>query len=346
MASPRVRLPVEFWVLLVFGIIFGLLFFVVPSRAAVLNDTLDQNSYAGSPLTNWGRTGANTISYSIKWTSQATVVVCAIYVDIGKQSGGSTGDVEVQLRGNDVNGGSPVIDTAFYLNAEIGDGLPKDFGTCHLIEAGTTHWFLLTRTSGNAEAPNALTANRGTANVESELWSYAGGVWTVEGGSPAEIHFALYGTVDTSGFPEYNSSTYGFVDPDFGLLGNALVTVARYLWIADDAPLSTMVSSTVHGMKYNAPAGYLTRFQELYQSSVVDQYQSASTSNFAYTVSVPSTTLSAAYTAPLLSKTSWQNAISSSTRDDIRTFSTYLFILTFLWWTYDMGILWSSQLST
>jgi len=247
------------------------------AQTGSFTEVIDGNSSNVTALTNWGRTGANTHQYAIKWVPTVSSILCSVYVDIGKQSGGSTGDVEVHL----VDGGATpaagdIIDTAFYLNAEIGDGLPKDFGTCHPLTAGNTYWIELDRTSGWAESPNALTAVQGTENSESELWQCASGSprcssgeWTVSGASPAEIHFTLYGSQDQSFFDEYTSSSYPFGDPDFGWFGNSMRDVLKYLFVPPVA-LWDAVDGIKTEILTNVPLGYVSTVQALWVAQSVN----------------------------------------------------------------------------
>lgn len=78
-------------------------------------------------------------------------------------------------------------------------------------------------------------------------------------------------------FDAYSSSSYGFTDADFGWFGNAMVDVLKYMFVGPLENINDWFQLQLQNTRYRSPQGYITRAQELWENSLYDSFESAST---------------------------------------------------------------------
>jgi len=223
-----------------FLFLFGVVL-VHPAAAGEYTDLVEEAAVSGG-LTNWGRTGANTKQYAIKWIPEEDALACSIQVGIGKGGGGALGDVKYWfMEGGATPPEGVELDSVVQPNASIGNEI--DFTECIPVTAGETYWIELQRTSNWAESPNHFTANGGAANPATSLYLCASGSdrcsageWALSG-SP-EIQYSIYG-LELTQENQFSTGEASLHIP-WGGLG---ITKLAQEWTPDDDVLVCRVDS-------------------------------------------------------------------------------------------------------
>jgi hypothetical protein len=130
-------------------------------------------------------------------------------------------------------------------------------------------------------------------------------------------------STDPYGFFEpYASSSYGFIDPDFGWFGNAVMDVLKYLFVGPLTSINNWFQLQLQNARYRWPQGYIVRIQEAWENSLTDSFTSSS---------------STPLTVDLMGKTYtvWSANPKEDTgidTDEWRIYSTYVFYIMAMWY--------------
>jgi len=170
-------------------------------------------------------------------------VVCEIGTTWQQTVGGRTYDIAITVRegmtSNPGTGGVVVGTGTIYAPdittspTTIVTGL--DTG-CFLARGGTKYGIDF-ETGQDPSHPLYTFFYNASTITNGQAWDYVPvSGWTAR--PTREQTLTLYGVTDASMFDSYVSSTYGFTDPDFGTFGNAMVDIAKWLFVPSQSSLN------------------------------------------------------------------------------------------------------------
>jgi len=202
-------------------------------------------SWSGASTLSWGRANTYATHISQEWTPTIDTMICDMRVKLSQQTGDRSLDIGWVVRrgmtSNPETGGSVVVSGSILAPDVPTVATDIYFGTgdCWLATSGTKYGIDF---STGEDATNYLFEYYGADTTSnSQNWDYVPVTgWTAR--PTRELAMSLFGTTDASMFSAYVSSTYGFNDPDFGTFGNAIVDIAKWLFVPGPTSLNILAS--------------------------------------------------------------------------------------------------------
>jgi len=209
------------------------------ANAQMTEDLFSNTSDGGTA--NFGRCGANRDQIAQKFEATTDTILCYVNIRVAMQNSPTDGVTAALVEGLTPDVGTTIatapvddIDSSYSLRTAT-------FETCQALPVGTIYWVIFYRNS-SCDDTNFYVAN--TATVGANLWQgkqKISGTWSDFSPTKA-INTGFYGSRDFALYASYSSSSYGFNDPDFGTFGNAMIDIAKWLFVPSPSALGVLAS--------------------------------------------------------------------------------------------------------